>query len=656
VSADSPNGQRKRRLQQALAAALLLALLVGLLKAASLGRSAYVLWRHGTRLKGFLSNPAAVMEPQEPARIMADLDAIEGAIRSARQELGVALRPRWLPWRQARKNLLVLDGLLQVGADLAHAGQDAAQALECMTTAIASRDSLAGNQPESSMSKALFLGMVSARQHFLAAQPAVARAAEEVAALSGDELWGPLSDLLHLLHQYLQLGTKVLDAAAAMPELLGEADKVNYMLLAQNSDELRATGGWITGIGLVTLNQGGIDRLEIQDSYAVDKFAVEHPWPPEPLTRYMGIEQWATRDGNWSPDFVTAAKDVERLYRLENPTELSGVVAFDMFAMQILLGAVGPLYLEEFQDHVTSENVIQKARDYWNPTLPEGKSWEEWAEEMGWKGMRDDWWKHRKDFMSLMAKAFVSKLQGDLQPDRLSALLWAVKSAIDEKHLLLYFHDPAVQSVLEALDIDGTLGRGSHTDYLLVLDTNMGYNKVNLNVRRSIEYQVTLSQTGAPRSELAITYSNRSPAQPACVLQSRIEPTYDLMAQDCYWNYLRVYVPEGSKLISAKGLTETETLAGENGYTVFAAFFVVPAAESKTIRFIYQLPESHSDNYELFAQKQAGTDAEPLRVEVVVPELRELQLAEPRPTSQQDGRLVYKLNLRQDRSLLLKFR
>jgi hypothetical protein len=128
------------------------------------------------------------------------------------------------------------------------------------------------------------------------------------------------------------------------------------------------------------------------------------------------------------------------------------------------------------------------------------------------------------------------------------------------------------------------------------------------------------------------------------------------MAQDCYWNYLRVYVPGGSKLLSTEGLTDTESLTGEKGYSVFASFFVVPAAESKTIRFEYQLPQADQDHYRLLAQKQAGTDAVPLRVEVILPEGSEVQLTEPKPTSQQDGRLDYKLDLKQDRQLQLRFR
>jgi hypothetical protein len=437
--------------------------------------------------------------------------------------------------------------------------------------------------------------------------------------------------------------------------LLGEGEPANYLILAQNNDELRATGGWITGIGLLTLERGKISELTIKDSYDFDHFTVDHPYAPEPMQRYMEIFLWTTRDGNWSPDFPTAAQDVEDLYHLENSTELNGLVAFDMFTLQILVQAVGPLYLEEYQDRITGNNVIQKVREYWNPPLPAGMSFEEWAEEQGWKDIKQEWWLHRKDFMGILAQSMLASVQAGGRPDQLSALVWAVKRAIDEKHILMYFHEPTVQRLLSATGMDGTLHHRTGEDYLLVLDTNMGYNKVNLNVDQHIEYEVNLADDASPRANLTITYRNRSPAQPACVLEPRIKASYDLMAQDCYWNYLRVYVPAGARLLSSEGVTETETLTGEHGQAVFGTYFVVPAAGGKTIRFTYQLPDWDGKEYHLVVQKQAGTATVPLKIRIIPPQGSRVLSAQPEPQTMSEDALLYDLTLQQDRSVVLRF-
>jgi hypothetical protein len=184
----------------------------------------------------------------------------------------------------------------------------------------------------------------------------------------------------------------------------------------------------------------------------------------------------------------------------------------------------------------------------------------------------------------------------------------------------------------------------------------MGYNKVNFNVSRRIEYEVVLDEKDAPQANLTITYQNRSPAQPACVQKPRIEDTYDLMTQDCYWNYLRVYVPPGVELLSSEGVTETEVLSGEQGQAVLAAFLVVPAAESQTVRFTYRLPQWDGQEYRLLVQKQPGTIADPLLVKVVLPEGTGVLSSEPQPSDQRQGVWSFELNLRTDRTLTLKLR
>jgi hypothetical protein len=645
--------EQQRHRRRWVGAILALLALVVLVKAVLVGRHAYDLWRHGMRLKGLASNPTMVLSPEVPPQLAADLGGTARALRGLRCELGWMLRPIWLPWRAGRENLLAVDELLRVGAELAEAGQVASSGLQPMTEAMAGRQASAVQGKP--MSVALFDSLVQAQPQLRRAADQVGQAADDVSAIPAQRLWSPLSWLVPKLAEYLQLGHAGLEAAVTTPSLLGEDKPAQYLLLAQNNDELRATGGFVTGIGVVTVDKGKPLDLTIRDSYDFDKFTVDHPYAPEPMQRYMGIILWVTRDGNWSPDYPTAAQAVEDLYHLENHTEIKGVVAFDMPALQALVRAVGPLYIEEYQDQIDAGNVLQKAREYWAPTVPEGKTLREWLDEQGWAQVEEDWWTHRKDFMGLLAGALMAKLQAGGQADQLTELLWTVKRAIDEKHIQLYFHEPAVQGLLAMAGMDGALQDVQSGDYLLALDTNMGYNKVNLNVEKRMTYEVTLGQGGSAQASLTITYENHSPPQPECVHRPRIAATYDGMAQDCYWNYLRVYVPLGSELLHAEGVTQTETLS-EAGKTLFTTFLVVPAAQSHTVRFTYRLPAMDPAAYHLLVQKQAGTDAVPLAVRLVLPADVGVLSAEPAPKSHDGQVLSFDVSLRQDRRVAVKLR
>ena len=54
----------------------------------------------------------------------------------------------------------------------------------------------------------------------------------------------------------LQLYTAGVQLAPLLPELLGFTEPQSYLLLLQNNHELRATGGFITAVGRVTVDKG----------------------------------------------------------------------------------------------------------------------------------------------------------------------------------------------------------------------------------------------------------------------------------------------------------------------------------------------------------------------------------------------------------------
>ncbi len=629
--------------------ALLLLLVVLVIQAGMMGWWVYRLGASGRHLQKLALDPGTLLTPEGPARLKADLAVVEGALRGLRTQLGFVLKPSWLPWRAGQENLAAADAVMRAGIELARAGQDASQGLQAIVSALLTQGTTAG----SSSSEALCEGLLQARPALGNAEQQVACVSQDIAALKAGRLWSPLSRGVYVLQRYLPMGRAALGAAVAAPVLLGAEEPVHYMILAQNNDELRATGGFISGIGLVTLERGKITDLTIKDSYGFDKFTVDHPDAPKPMWQHMGIDLWTTRDGNWSPDFPTAAQDTENLFHLENTLAISGVAAFDMLALQALAEAVGPIELEGYSEPIDGDNVLRLIRESWAPTVPEGMSFDEWMQE-GW-GTVGEWWGHRKDLMGSLAQSILRRVQEPGQSGQMSALLWAVKRAMDERHIQMYFHDAAAQDLLVAGGWDGAL-RETPGDYLLALDTNMGYNKVNLHVEKRIDYSVALAQGAAPQATLVITYENHSAPRPDCVFGPSIRASYDEMARDCYWNYLRIYMPSGSRLLSAEGVTETEALADEKGKSVLGTFFMVPAASARTVRFVYSLPDWGMKGYQLAVQKQAGSIAVPVRVCLTWPEGMRMAAVWPRPQAQGTTWLRCDWDLREDRSLSLSLR
>ena len=73
----------------------------------------------------------------------------------------------------------------------------------------------------------------------------------------------------------------------------------------------------------------------------------------------MNIEMWLFRDANWSPDFPTSANMARDLYKLGHGRDIANVVAFDPYAAQLMLAAIGPVTVERSPDPITAEECVR---------------------------------------------------------------------------------------------------------------------------------------------------------------------------------------------------------------------------------------------------------------------------------------------------------
>jgi len=199
-----------------------------------------------------------------------------------------------------------------------------------------------------------------------------------------------VSRLLAATDRALPLLRSGVQAARIMPQLLGGDGPRTYLVLAQNDDERRPTGGWISGAGLMTTEGGRVTNVAFHDSYSVDNLTVPHDSPPDALLRTMWAEMWLLRDSNWSPDFPTAALVAERILQRDQGVTVDGVIAVDQEALRLLVTAMEPLTLQSTTQPVTGANLLEVIRSAWTQPRPGLTPSGQWA----------DWQGHRKDVMT----------------------------------------------------------------------------------------------------------------------------------------------------------------------------------------------------------------------------------------------------------------
>jgi hypothetical protein len=455
---------------------------------------------------------------------------------------------------------------------------------------------------------ALAAGLAQAGPALSEAEAHFTRAIELRARLDPAMLPDSLQRPISRLDAVLPLAAPALEVARLAPDLLGAAGPRTYLVIPQNNHEIRPTGGFISGAGLVRLDQGRITELRFSDSYAVDDLTQPHPQPSSPLREQLGAGILLYRDSNWSPDFPTTAEVARALYAQDQGVETDGAVAVDLEAVRLLVDALGPLQVPGTPEPVTGANALEWMKQAWEtPATAAGTVAE---------AQTSDWWRRRKDFMGELVAAAVTKLQeGDLD---LAALARASAAMLRGRHLQIALDDPGAAATLAERGWDGALAPPETGDFLAVIDANVGFNKANaaLNIRHG--YRVESAAAG-PEAALDIELVHGAPPMPAtqaCDRQPRYGDTYDDMVRRCYYGYVRVYAPAGSVLLDAQGLMGSTAEEGEGGAAVFSGAYTIRPGEAHTIELRYRLPESvNLGNYRLFVRKQAGTPDIPLHVE-----------------------------------------
>ena len=181
---------------------------------------------------------------------------------------------------------------------------------------------------------------------------------------------------------------------------------------------------------------------------------------------------------------------------------------------------------------------------------------------------------------------------------------------LDEKHILLYFTEKASQEAVTKLNYAGRIREYDDGDYIHINNVNFAGAKSNMFIDEKVTSETTLNN-GAIKRTVTIQFKNPHPPSD-CNLERG-----GLCLNATLRNWIRFYVPEGSKLVSFKG-SKTKTLTyDELGKTVFEGFMTVDPKGSATVTVEYTLPSSvSSKDYKLLIQKQPGVEKQTWEVKV----------------------------------------
>ncbi len=461
------------------------------------------------------------------------------------------------------------------------------------------------------------------------------------ARLSGDWRWVPgrwadnvseLKNQLATARTLVDRGAKLVDV---LPEIIGtDGKRREFMVLLQNENELRATGGFIGSYGILSFEGGRLLNFEIKDVYEADGQLKGHVEPPGPIKDYLGEAGWYMRDANWQADFPTAAKDIQWFLDKETGRKIDGVIGINLAVAKAMLGVVGEVYVPDFKEKVNKDNLYEQAEFY--------------SETNSFAGSDQ-----KASFLGGVGKQLFESIKG-LKGEGKLELATAVINSLDKNEMIMEFNDPGAATVVADLGWDGSIYQGKCTtkacfaDYLYIVESNLGVNKVNYFLYRNVDETVDISSQTVGRV-VKISYENTA--------KSASWPGGD------YKNYLRVYVPETANVAEVSvtdPVSGQKTVFGDNNLKInqvqgkkeIGFLVVVPKGQKRVVELRYvdqvDMTVAAKFSYINYVQKQPGFGDTGLVSLVSIPSGWQVNQAEP-AASLVNGKLLF--NQKLDRNI-----
>ena len=405
-------------------------------------------------------------------------------------------------------------------------------------------------------------------------------------------------ELVDTSSELLENGKPLLEAA---PYLLGVDKERTYLVIFQNDKELRPTGGFITAYSIAKVTKGRFEPGKSDDIYNLDDQYKPKVSAPEPLIKYIKgpytlSRNYRLRDMNWLPDFKASMDLFVREIESVGIDDIDGIIAVDTQVLVNILNATGPIQVPGFGEYSTKivaecdcPQVIYELESFADIEGPIV-----WSEnEPGKIVYAPPNYDNRKKIIGPLMNSVLANALG--QPkEKLPMLFEAILKSLTEKHVLFYMHDAKSQDAVEVFGIAGTLDE-YNGDYIHINDANLGGRKSNLYVMQEVVQEIEVAKDGTATKTVTITYKNPK--------------EHDGWLNSVLPNWVRIYVPKGSELIEFNGVEEKQEVYEEFGKTVFAGFFNLRPQGVAKITLKYKLPFKIEKHYNIFLQKQPGTDS-----------------------------------------------
>ncbi len=457
------------------------------------------------------------------------------------------------------------------------------------------------------------------------------KAGDNISSINPDVLPVEYREKFVLMKEKFPLLTSNIDNITSLfdvtNKILGSDGMKRYLFLFQNNNELRPTGGFIGSLAIVDIQNGEIKNINVPAGGPYDFRAgiTDSFIAPKPM--WIINPNFYFWDMNWWSDAPTSYSTIMENFERAGGVSVDGIISINSDLMLDVLKLTGPVHIDEYDMDITEKNFYKEIQEI-----------------VEFKYDKEE--NKPKKVIGEMMQKIIDRLFNDKNLNYLE-MIKLFDKGVSRKDIQMYFNDSSLESVIDSYGWSGSM-KQTDKDYLSIINTNIGGGKTDEFIKQNIYHNVEILSNGNIIDTVKIVRKFES--QPD-----------NIFSQTKNKNYIRIYVPIGSKLLEAggfdsfpekdyvkptygsqefgkllelQGRISVDKASGiemfdEMGKTTYAGWQEINPGEEKIVYIKYQLPFSLSfeslgsflnglfrddsnriSSYSIIYQKQSGIESQ----------------------------------------------
>jgi hypothetical protein len=352
----------------------------------------------------------------------------------------------------------------------------------------------------------------------------------------------------------------------------------HFLVVLQNNNELRATGGFITKVI-------DISFFSIRFRRVFDELDQHKPVKgPKPLMRMLDdgyLKSWSLRDANYAPDFKESADQISKFYSLVFPTHrVEKVLAINFSFIEKYFEILGSI-------HIKKKKISSADLFYFLS-----------AEVSDIDRHNKKVLAERKNILRSLGKNILTASL--LRFWKWPRLLLCIQRSFSNKDLQMNQEGYYTPFSFE-----------KNTDFLAVIDSNfLGY-KSNRYIKRSVMHQSNVEKTGELEQHVQVLFEHFGKE--------------DYPLSGTYRSYCRIYIPAAARKIEIVGYPALgNKKIQKNGTSTEIGFeLYLPSQGKLVVTLLYRMPIL-KENYEFKYFKQSGVKRENFQKTLALPKSKRI--------------------------------